>query len=293
MSTPFDPGEYVKRIARRLVVEFDDASQAGTPGLRGSAREHPARRQLERLLPGVAAVGSGQVIDSFGGVSRQEDVVLYERPWCPVFSINETPEATYYPCEGVISVGEVKSRLGSAELEDAFEKIASAKRLTRYAVKSGSPLGLPETVAFRRYGSPLTAQGTLDEQFDQQTKQMDQIFGFVLCGEFGLKPDTMLQRATDLWKRYPRSEGPNMVLSLNNGFLQPHNAPGAKLLTSPLAADSIAYSDEVHKGIGALLRLIALYARSGRTVEANHFDRYCFSPAAVKTGTRILLRAPL
>ena len=41
------------------------------------------------------------------------DVVLYEKEQCPVFCINNSAETTYYPCEGVLAVGEVKSTIGN------------------------------------------------------------------------------------------------------------------------------------------------------------------------------------
>ena len=56
--------------------------------------EQPVRKQLEQILPRGLAVGSGFVIDSYGGTSRQTDVVLYEKDICSVFSINDTPETT-------------------------------------------------------------------------------------------------------------------------------------------------------------------------------------------------------
>ena len=68
-------------------------------------------------------MGEGCVIDSYGRTSRKQDVVFYERDICPVFSINRTPQTTYYPCEGVIGVGEVKSSLDGSSLHDAFQKL--------------------------------------------------------------------------------------------------------------------------------------------------------------------------
>ena len=47
------------------------------------------------------------------------DVVIYERFLCPVFCINDNPETTYYPCEGVMAVGEIKSTVGKAEFDDS------------------------------------------------------------------------------------------------------------------------------------------------------------------------------
>ena len=127
----FSATDFITRLGRSLIKEFEEARQATTSPLIGVAIETPVRRRLEQVLPRGVAVGSGCVIDSYGNCSRQRDVVLYERDICPVFSINDTPESTYYPCEGVMAVIEVKSSVASAELKDSFEKIASVKRLCR------------------------------------------------------------------------------------------------------------------------------------------------------------------
>ena len=73
-----------------------------------------------------------------------------------MFSVNRTAQTTYYPCEGVIAVGEIKSRLDGDSLEDAFRKVASAKELRRYDVTdlmlyptTGEPIPLK-----RNYLSP-------------------------------------------------------------------------------------------------------------------------------------------
>jgi len=136
MTNKFNSIDFVNRVARKLLIEFDDASQGTTSGLTGFAREHPVRKQFQMLLPATAGVGSGCVIDLDQNTSKQQDVIIYENGLCPVFSVNDTPETTYYPCEGVMAVGEIKSTLNSATLEDAFQKIKSAKSLRRYALQS-------------------------------------------------------------------------------------------------------------------------------------------------------------
>lgn len=201
------------------MVEFDDASQAGTPGLIGGAREHPARRQFEGMLPGAAAVGSGLVLDSRRAVSKQQDIVVFEQQLCPVFSVDGTPEATYYPVEGVIAVGEVKSRRGTVELEDAFEKIASVKRLRPHSVATDNGLG--PLASYRHYGTGVAFAATQESGYDQDGKALDQVFGFILCGGFGLQPETLVARARELWARTPPPHGPNILVSLNDGFVQP------------------------------------------------------------------------
>ena len=171
MDQNFDAVAYAIDIGRELVASFATAGSATSSGLVGSAREVSTRNKLQHLLPAGIAVGSGCVIDSYGGTSRQMDVVLYEKDLCPVYSINDDPATTYYPCEGVIAVGEVKSALASADLEDAFAKIVSTKQLTRYAQPSNDAasedLGLPPSIPFRTYGSPNSLLGTEADEFNQ------------------------------------------------------------------------------------------------------------------------------
>ena len=129
MKPTFDPSEFVRRISLDLVRAFDDAREVTTPQLVGDAMEQPVRDRLEQILPTGIGVGSGCVIDTNGGTSRQTDVVLYERDLCPVFCMNNSPETTYYPVEGVLAVEEVKSAIGKRELADAFDKVRSVKAL--------------------------------------------------------------------------------------------------------------------------------------------------------------------
>ena len=138
MDTTFNPDAFIRRIGQRLVSEFDDARGVTTPGTVGSAMEAPVRRQLQQILPRGIAVGSGFVIDSYGETSRQGDINTVRAGYLPVFSINGTPETTYYPCECVIAVGEVKSALGQGSLQDAFKKIASVRRSPNPVLHNGT-----------------------------------------------------------------------------------------------------------------------------------------------------------
>ena len=173
MKARFDPAEFVRRIGRDLVRAFDDAREATTPELVGDAMERPVRDRLEHVLPRGIAVGSGCVIDTNGGTSRQMDVVLYERDLCPVFCVNDSPETTYYPAECVLAVGEVKSTIGKKELADSFEKIRSVKALYRaYRKLEGS------LYVGRRYGDLGSASA---HGFYRDNTNKGDILGFVLA----------------------------------------------------------------------------------------------------------------
>lgn len=129
MKQGFDTGDFVKRVGERLVQQISDARHATSPSTVEGAMETPVSDQLGQILPKGTAVGSGFVIDSDGGTSRQADVVPYEKDICSVFTVNDTPETIYYPCEGVIAVGEIKSAIDNKTLADAFEKAESVKQV--------------------------------------------------------------------------------------------------------------------------------------------------------------------
>ena len=82
---------------------------------------------------------------------------MYEIDQCPIFSINDTPEATYIPCEGVVAIGEVKSTLTTTDLKDSINKIKRVKELQRYSNNK---------LCWRNYGSSIVFEGIQSEVFD-------------------------------------------------------------------------------------------------------------------------------
>lgn len=278
MAKEFSGYEFLQSMARRLIYDFGEASIAGHPGLIGSARETPARVQLERVLPGNFGVGSGIVVDSFGGKSKQQDIVVYEKHLCPIFSINDTPEATYYPIEGVMATGEVKSSLDKDKLENAFEKIASVKSLRRIVeVESDEAFGLEPTVPFRRYGATSLTSGTGIEQYRIENS-LDQVFGFVLAGCSSLKPDTLLDHAVDFAVSKPPQLTPNVIVSLEDGHISWLKSANNSLCRSAMEADTLAFSSDSSGGFPWLIFLLRLYAEAGRTVSLRHYRRYFTRP---------------
>ena len=311
MDSAFDVDQFIARIGSRLIDQFDDARRATSPSTVGAAMEQPVRKQLEQILPRGIAVGSGFVIDGGGNTSRQTDVVLYEKDICPVFSVNDTPETTYYPCEGVIAVGEVKSTLDRQTLEDAFEKIASVKRLQRHAVHhlvphptTGEPL-----VMDRPYGS-LHDQSLLDMAKASERSKATQILGFVIAGQLRVQADTICDAFLEFTRRTGDAHSPNLVTILSGGLLTWGNISkqrqrevkwsdknksyvleerhGTQLTWetswSPEEASCFQYSEETET-FRTLIRWIWEKYRIGRTSDARAFDRYFLqkdSPTSVQ-----------
>ena len=280
MNQAFDPTSYMKFIADELIRNFDHAGEATTPGLVGSAREKPTREKLETLLPPLVGVGSGCIIDSNGGTSKQMDIVLYEKSICPVYSINDDPETTYYPCEGVIAIGEIKSTLNNQELEDIFAKVHSVKSLRRTAVPSKSVLNGIETVAFRKYGSLGAFEGTKEEEFNQDTKRTDQIFCFAFCGELGVKPETLLDKYEELIDKYPNENLVNLISILNYGQVLYMNKELSQIrYWLGDDTDSVYITSKRDNNFQFLINRLLEVVRSYRTTETSAFSKYVLPSA--------------
>ncbi len=268
----FDGSTFIRHVAQRLVQEFEFSAGAGTPGLVGAAKEHPARIQLEKLMPEGIAVGSGIIVDSYGGISKQQDIVIYERV-CPVFTHNGTAEATYFPVEGVISAGEVKSTLSKHALEDAFAKSQSVKKLRRHAVPDCDSLGYT-AVSYRTYGQVNLFAATRENEFDQENKALHQVHTFILCEKFESSPSTVLKNAAESYRNVGVSNGPNFIASLKDGFIAPHDSRANSMTFSAMEADGMMFCGKSDDAFGQLLRLIRIYIQTGKTVDRNHYERY-------------------
>ncbi|MCY3808678.1 MAG: hypothetical protein OXG58_04430 [Gemmatimonadetes bacterium] len=311
MDTSFDLDAFIRRIGKRLVEKFADAKAGTTPSAVGSAAEQPVRDQLEQLLPRGVGVGEGFVIDSYGGTSRQQDVVLYERDICPVFSINLTPQTTYYPCEGVIAVGEIKSRLDRESLEDSFKKVASVKALRRHTVAHFMPH--PETGApiprKRNYLSLGGDESIISLDPPPGDKENEQILGFVLAGESRMSRESLVERFSLLSAATDKSLVPNLVVTLDGCFVRwgkigkgerkevrksPDGTYGVSVYKDGQEGWQSSWSAAMATHVGGseeaetfrlLVRWVRQAVEQGRTSHIGSFDRYLEAKSTSEMGT--------
>lgn len=269
----FDATDFITRLGHSLIREFEEARKATTSPMIGEAIETPVRKRLQQVLPRGIGVGSGCVIDSYGNCSRQQDVVLYEQGICPVFSINDTPQSTYYPCEGVMAVIEVKSTLASAELEDAFEKIASVKRLRRFDVYS-SGAGDPYLEHRRYEGTQMANVVSFSDAKEMERRGLNQVFGAVLAERLRVSSDTFHARFTEFVRSFGDEYSPNLVEILSGGTLLPCTIKEGKAQAefSPKTATHFQHSQS--HPMQNLIHFVYLTHRHGVTSPTEAFDRY-------------------
>ena len=103
-------------------------------GETGNLVERVIRNQLLEVLPEKVGVSNGFVVDSQGSVSRQMDIILYDRPSTP--RIFTSDGAQMFPVESTYACGEIKTDMDSKQLIDSFEKSLSYKKLVRKAYYS-------------------------------------------------------------------------------------------------------------------------------------------------------------
>jgi hypothetical protein len=287
----FNGSAFIQHIAEGLIRDFQFSQGAGTPGLIGVAKEHPARVQLERLMPGGVSVGSGIVVDSYGGISRQQDIVIYENI-CPVFTHNGASEATYYPVEGVIAVGEVKSTFGKGELQDAVIKSVSVKALRRRAEATDDGLG-ESTISFRNYCNGISFSATKDDQFNQDRNSLHQIYSFILCQRFLSSAQATIKNLSEECKKNGSELMPNFLVSLENGFIVAYNSKSNSIVRSMMEGDNLIYSENPIAGFAQLLYFLRLYVISGKTVDRKNFERYFYPidgyPPKIPINAKVLL----
>ena len=277
-------GKYLAGLGEELVLAFNQAGLATTPGNVGRAREQAVLRKLGALLPAGVGTGSGFVIDSLGNASRQMDLVLYEKNLCPVFTINEDEETSFYPCEGVIAVGEVKSAVGLKELDDILDKIASVRRLDRWCRTEDEGFGLEPTVPFRSYGSPLALVGAVEEQYEQNTKSKDQIWGFAVTRSLATGTKVLVSRLNEFSRLNGATLCPNRIIAMSGICAAPclYNDGNNSLVSSSMEANAHV-AIQVPQPLAFLVRELVTAFSQGRTVTTDAFLRYIPGPNVFDT----------
>lgn len=277
MKKTFDPSAYANHVAKELILNFEGAGLGTTSELVGDSREQPVKEKLEQILPTGIAVGSGCIIDSYGNTTKQMDIVLYEKDICPVYCINNAPETTYYPCEGVVAIGEVKSYLNTKELKDIFAKIESVKKLKRFSEESsGERLVGTVSIPYRCYGTTAEQNVGFKAGYSQEDYPCDQIFGFAVAGKLKLKPETLCEKFVELVNEKELTLTPNLIVMLNGGILCPLVDSDEKYVISMSFQDAtkVYHADKGNENFRFLLSMIHDVYYGGRTVPVSAFVRY-------------------
>ena len=266
MQKIFDVAKFINNLGEDLITVFNRSSDLGIhPEEVGRAKEINIAKQLESILPHGVGVGRGYVFDSYGNISNQCDLVLYEKELIPIFVRDLNDDYSFFPCEGVIAVGEIKSTLNLKELNDVIEKLAKIKRLKR---------NYKDNHEFRHFLQTCTMYGADSELFDPANKSFDNIFTFIFCRDNVIDEDTLL---STLMSKYGASMeiGLDRIYSINKSVVsKAYISADSKTLFSEIKPNSYCTLKTDNRAFELLIDDLSLFVRYGRSQQFNMRNYY-------------------
>lgn len=277
MSSQFTVPTYLGHLGEELISAYELGALASTPGTKGTSREVAVRKKLEQVLPEGIGVGSGFVIDSHGGISRQTDIVLFEANICPVFRLNESEDVAFYPCEGVFAVGEVKSHIRIKEVEDIVRKTRDVRKLRRVIKEYYDEyITKQKVVSHRGYGSRLSAAPGKEDSYVQDSRGIYQIYTFAIARSLDVNNNTLLRKVIGQANTDDRIFAVNQIVTLSGNVVKPllQTAEGQyRIVHSAIEATGYAMLTTPNPFPRLVLDLLKAF-ELGRTVDADCFSSY-------------------
>jgi hypothetical protein len=123
--------EVLSKAEETLIAQLNEARAYGHPAGTGDKRENALRGYLRRFLPECFGLRRGRIIDSFGGVSAEFDIICYLKGVCPYWLDERMEGRLFVPVESVIATFEVKSYLNKKELQKAVHSFGTIEPLRR------------------------------------------------------------------------------------------------------------------------------------------------------------------
>jgi len=132
--------EIFDEVAIQMHSDFEKVRKAVKhPGLKGTSFEETLRIFLKNYLPRSLNVSTGELVDAYGGISRQLDVIISDSAKTPIFF--RSGDIRVIPVECTYAVIEVKAYLDANELDCVFQNMESVRNLRKTAyVKSEGPI---------------------------------------------------------------------------------------------------------------------------------------------------------
>jgi uncharacterized protein DUF6602 len=179
---------------KQLRADFEHVrSTMPHAGLKGEEVEGILRTFLDRHLPQRFGAGSGLIIDSENNLSKQMDFIVYDALSSPLYRFAE--RAQIIPADSVASAIQVKTALNKRELEDAYENIASSKRLKKRPLSD---------IDRKSTGSAFSTLAT---------------FGVVFGFDADASMEALAMNAAELNAKYDSNLWPDLIVVLDQGAI--------------------------------------------------------------------------
>lgn len=223
--------ELVQAAQEQMRIDFERKTrQIPHAGERGAAREDVLRSFLADHLPERFGVDTGFIIDAARAVSRQMDVVIFDKLSAPVF--RTSAQRRLFPVEAVAGAISVKSRLDANELDEATQNLASAASLGRFAGDRRDVVAGGVPIPFEHAGG----EPVFTAIFAYQSVELATLAQLIHAANQTLEPSLRVQLVGVL--------GQGIITYLLHGVLEPTYDPGATvgLVSEPDLALPLFYS---------------------------------------------------
>jgi hypothetical protein len=137
---------------------------------KGLGNEQALRGLLVWFLPKRFGIAKGKIANHEGLMSRQPDIVIYDAIRCPTLFIDEN-ENQILPVEGVYEALEVKTKLTSSTMREAFENLSAVYKLQPRIDRSTNDFVTccPPSLNVFAFSDDRSLS-TIADQFDQLSK---------------------------------------------------------------------------------------------------------------------------
>jgi hypothetical protein len=170
----------------------------------GLGVEEIIREEFSKILPERYLVTRGIVNDRNGLTSGDHDLIIFNNFWFPYLKpgVTNGSRRSYFPIEGIYSIGEIKQTLTTESLDKAMEKLVKCKRLER-----------PKTGRTR-----IVENRELDACAHEYTNPL---YSFILATQLdeSLSIDDVFIRFFEINKQLKRSELVNSLCILQKGTI--------------------------------------------------------------------------
>ncbi len=259
MNDRFDYKDYVRSLGIELIHQFDRAKHSTHSVAIGENKEVAVLKKLESILPNGVAVGRGFVFDISGTVSRQCDIILYERDYAIRCPINEDEKNCFYNIESVIAVGEIKSALSLREYLDCLTKFEQLANLKRFKYPN-------QNASFRKYLSSVSIVDVVDKKTNQLPRtDYDSVFRFVLCDKINVSFDEIVSS----WEKRQSNQDSmfNIMIDLQGKYLG--YCKENTLAYSPFNSNRLFVADEKDYTFNRFIETLCRFLSYGTTVPLN------------------------
>ncbi|WP_132157817.1 DUF6602 domain-containing protein [Kribbella antiqua] len=126
--------ELMAQAAQQMRNSLEETRVALSHNLsKGEALEDAVRAFLRKHLPDSIGIAKGQLIDSKGARSPQLDVILYDAARTPILFSSAPDGIQLVPSEGALAVVEVKTSIGTSDVDSLVTHMQGVKALDKSA----------------------------------------------------------------------------------------------------------------------------------------------------------------